>query len=102
MVRSLEVKGVGFKHRNLKNGTWSELEPLHRKKVKKDDPLEKEISKIVSKKKKKVKPGYKVKRKQEVEKLKRKARRQMIQEDIQRQKKERAKQRVMEKRGGQE
>ena len=102
MIRSLEVKGVGFKHRNLKNGTWSELEPLHRKKVKKDDPLEKEISKIVSKKKKKVKPGYKVKRKQEVEKLKRKARRQMIQEDIQRQKKERAKQRVMEKRGGQE
>ena len=35
-------------------------------------------------------------------KLKRKARRQMIQEDIQRQKKERAKQKVMEKRGGQE
>ena len=70
--------------------------------MKKDDPLEKEIAKIISKKKKKVKPGYKVKRKQEIEKLKRKARRQMIQEDIKRQKKERAKQKMIEKRGGME
>lgn len=99
MIRALEVRGIGFHHKSVKNGTWTDLEPLHKKKVKKDDPLEKEISKIVSKKKKKVKPGYKVKRKQEVEKLKRKARRQMIQEDIQRQKKERAKQKMIEKRG---
>ena len=76
------------------------LEPLHKKKVKKDDPLEKEIAKIVSKKKTKVKPGYKKKRAQEVEKLKRRARRAMIQEDIRRQKKERAKQKMIEKRNG--
>ena len=102
MIRSLEVKGIGFKHRGLKNGSWKDLDPIHKKKVKKDDPLEKEIAKIISKKKKKVKPGYKVKRKQEIEKLKRKARRQMIQEDIKRQKKERAKQKMIEKRGGME
>lgn len=71
---------------------------MHKKKVRKDDPLEKEIAKIVSRKKKKVKPGYKKKRQQEVEKLKRKAKRAMIQEDIQRQKKERAKQKMLEKR----
>ena len=99
MIRSLEIKGIGFQHRSFKNGKWIELDALHKKKVKKDDPLEKEIAKIVSKKKKQVKPGYKVKRKAEVEKLKRKARRKMIQEDIQRQKKERAKAKQIEKRG---
>ena len=46
-----------------------------------------------------VKPGYKAKRKQEVEKLKRKAKRALIQQDIQRQKKERAKAKQIEKRG---
>lgn len=99
MIRALEVKGIGFHHRSLKNGRWAELDALHKKKVRKDDPLEKEIAKVVSKKKKQVKPGYKVKRKQEVEKLKRRARREMIQKDIQRQKKERAKQKMAAKRG---
>lgn len=98
MIRQLEVKGIHFDHRNFKNGDWIELEPIHKKKVRKDDPLEKEIAKIVSKKKKTVKPGYKKKRKREVEGLKRKARRSMIQEDISRQKKERAKQKMAEKR----
>ena len=100
MIRQLEVRGIHFDHKNFKNNTWVDLEPLHKKKVKKDDPLEKEIAKIVSKKKTKVKPGYKKKRAQEVEKLKRRARRAMIQEDIRRQKKERAKQKMIEKRNG--
>lgn len=99
MIRALEVKGIGFHHRSLKNGNWTDLEPLHHKKVNRDDPLEKEISKIVSKKKNQVKPGYKVKRKQEVDKLKRKAKRQVIQDDIRRQKKERGKQKSIERRG---
>lgn len=97
MIRSLEVKGIGFHHKSYKKGIWTDLEPLHKKKVRRDDPLEKEISKIVSQKKKKIKPNYKVKRKQEVDKLKRKARRQMIHDDIQKQKKERAKQKIAEK-----
>ena len=97
-IRQLEVRGIHFDHKTIKNGQWCDLEPLHKKKVRKDDPLEKEIAKIVSRKKKKVKPGYKKKRQQEVEKLKRKAKRAMIQEDIQRQKKERAKQKMLEKR----
>lgn len=102
MIRQLEVKGIHFHHENYKNGSWVNLEPLHKKKVKKDDPLEKEIAKIVTRKKAKVKPGYKVKRKQEVEKLKRHAKRKLIQDDIQRQKKERAKEKMIEKRRGEE
>lgn len=98
MIRQLEKRGIHFEHRNVKQGNWTELEPIHKKKTKKDDPLEREISKIVAKKKKQVKPGYKVKRKQEVEKLKRKAKRATIQEDIKRQKKERAKTKQLEKR----
>ena len=97
-IRHLEVRGIHFEHRTIKNGEWVDLEALHKKKIKKDDPLEKEIAKIVNRKKKQVKPGYKKKRQAEVDKLKRKARRNMIQEDIQRQKKERAKQKMMEKR----
>lgn len=102
VIRTLEKKGIHFEHRNYKNEAWSDLSALHKKKVKKDDPLEKEISKIVHKKKAAVKPGYKVKRKQEVEKLKRKAKRTMIQDDIQRQKKERAKQKQTQKRSEEE
>ncbi len=100
-IRHLETRGIHFEHRNLKNGNWVDLEPLHKKKTKKDDPLEKEIAKIVTKKKKQVKPGYKKKRKEEVEKLKRRAKRALIQEDIKRQKKERAKQKAIEKRSEQ-
>lgn len=90
-IRTLEKRGISFKHQALRNGEFRDLEAIHKKKVRKDDPLEKEIAKIVSKKNKKVKPGYKKKQQAQVEKLKRKARRQMIQNDIQLQKKERAK-----------
>ncbi|MGL5540881.1 MAG: DEAD/DEAH box helicase [Erysipelotrichaceae bacterium] len=98
-IRQLEVKGIHFAHRTFKNETWQDLKPLHQKKTKKNDPLEKEIAKIVQRKKTVVKPGYKKKRQVEVDRLKRKAKRAMIQEDITRQKKERAKAKQIEKRG---
>lgn len=98
MIKALQVRGISFHHRQYKNGIWTDLKPKNVKKVKKDDPLEVEIGKIVNRKKVKVKPGYKAKRKAEVAKLKRKAKRNMIQEDIQRQKKERAKAKELEKR----
>lgn len=98
MIKALQKRGIGFHHRQYKNGEWMELKPKNAKKVRKEDPLEKEIGKIVNRKKKQVKPGYKAKRKAEVEKLKREAKRNMIQEDIKKQKKERAKARQLEKR----
>lgn len=97
VIRQLQVKGIGFKHKDIKNGEWRELTPVFERKRKKDDPLEKEISKMVNSKKKKVKPGYKKKRKEEVDKLKRKAKRQMIQSEIKAQAKERAKERQRKK-----
>lgn len=98
-IKALYQKGIHFEHKGIKADTWIDLAPLYQKKVKKDNPLEKEISKIVHRKKQKVKPGYKVKRKQEIEKLKRRKKREMIKEEIKQQKKERAKAKMREKRG---
>lgn len=99
VIKSLMIKGIGFKHQTIRKGTFVELPKLFAKKPKKDDPLEKEIVKIVSRKKKVVKPGYKVKRNKEIEQLKRRKKREMIKEDIAKQKKERAKAKVREERG---
>lgn len=98
MIRTLEKNGIHFEHQNIRNGEWTVLKDLHEKHVRKSDPLEQEISKIVKKKKTKVKPNYKKKQKQQIERLRRKARRQMIQEDIRRQQKERAKAKMRAKR----
>lgn len=98
-IRTLMTKGIGFLHQGVRKNEWIELPKLFAKKAKKDDPLEKEIVKIVSRKKKVVKPGYKVKRNQEIEKLKKRKKREMIKEDINKQKKERAKAKVREERG---
>lgn len=98
VIRQLENRGIAFEHQNYRNGDWVNLKALHPKIERKADPLEGEIQKIVHRKKKKVKPNYKKKQKQEVERLKRKARRAMIQEDIRRQQKERAKEKMRAKR----
>jgi ATP-dependent RNA helicase CshB len=69
--------------------------------VKQQTELEKKIQSVV-KKPRKVKPGYKKKRKWEVEKLIRKEKRAIIKADIARQKKERAKQAQRDKKGREE
>lgn len=96
-IKQLQVKGIGFLHKNLKNKIFTDLLKFGSKKPKKDDPMEKEIAKVLTKKKKVVKPGYKVKRKKEIEKIKRRKKREMIQEDIKKQKKEKAKIKQREK-----
>lgn len=95
-IKELQIKGIGFKHEDFRNGVWVELKKHGQKRVRKDDPLEKEVAKIVQRKKTKVKPGYKVKRNEEIAKLKRKARRNMIQESIKKQQKEKAKKKQKE------
>ncbi len=89
-INLLKEKGFSFKHRTCKNGQWTDLKPLGYKRVRKQDEFEKEIVKILSNKKEKVKPGYKKKKNAEVEKLKRKRKRAFIQQEIQAQKKARA------------
>lgn len=90
-IRILEKKGIVFKNMTIKNNQFVDLgERLKRtKRVKQQTELEKEVQKII-RRPKKVKPGYKKKRKREIEKLVRKQKRAIIQNDIRRQKKERA------------
>ena len=91
-VKLLEKKGITFKQMDYKQGQWVELKERERRKTRIKEPteLEKQVQKII-KKPVKVKPGYKKKRKREIETLVRKQKRAIIQKDIARQKKERAK-----------
>ncbi len=88
-VEILKKKGIEFKHMDVRNGEWRELKDLAFK-PKKVNPLEKEIRQLVHSKKKVVKPNYKKKQKEQIERLRRKKKREAIRKDIQRQKKERA------------
>ncbi len=99
IVHALEKKGIHFEMKELKGNHFVESKEREKRKsrVKHQSDLEKQISSMV-RKPKKVKPGYKKKRKQQIEKLIRKEKRAIIQANIKRQKKERAKQAQREKR----
>lgn len=99
IVHALEKKGVTFEMKELKGKEFVHSQNRERRqsRVKHQTELEKKIASVV-RKPKKVKPGYKKKRKREIEKLVRKEKRAIIQQDIKRQKKERAKQAQREKR----
>lgn len=98
-INALVKREIEFKHRSFKNGVWAELKSMHEKKTRKIDPLKQEISKQVKNKNKKVKPGYKKRQKDEIERLRRKAKREMIRTDIKRQQADRAKEKQIKKRG---
>jgi len=72
----LEKLGITFKHMEVVNGEWRELDDRNRrqKRKKKNDDLE-VMKKSVIRKPAKVKPGYKKKLKQEIEKVKKRERR---------------------------
>ncbi len=95
----LEKKGIEFKNVALKNNEFIDLgqREKRKKRIKQQTELEKKVQSII-RKPKKVKPGYKKKRKWEIDKVVRKQKRQMIQQDIRRQKKERSKEAQAEKR----
>lgn len=94
-IKSLENKGIHFEERDIRNHQLVDKKSKVMKK--KEDPIADDIARIKSKKTK-VKPIYKKKQKEEIDRLRRKKRREMIRNDIKRQQKERAKQRQMEKR----
>ena len=85
---------------SIKRRTKEQFRLYQKERHKKSNPLEQDIQKIVRKKKVKVKPNYKKKQREEIDRLKRKKKREMIQKDIQRQKKERAKAAQRQKRMG--
>ncbi|MBO6047374.1 MAG: DEAD/DEAH box helicase [Erysipelotrichaceae bacterium] len=98
MVERLEKRGIHFLMKDIKDGKLVDAGERQRRAKRQRQPseLEREVQKII-RRPTKVKPGYKKKRKREIEKLYRKQKRNIIQRDIQRQKKERAKQKQREK-----
>lgn len=99
LVHLLEKKGITFTVKNIKKDGFTDSGEREKRKsrVKHQTELEKKIQGIV-RKPTKVKPGYKKKRKWEVETLVRKEKRAMIKADIAKRKKERAKAAQREKR----
>ena len=84
--------GIEFNYRRVKDGALNEVRPFFSQE-KRDKKLDPEIVQILKRKTVKVKPGYKKKRKAEIEKLTQRKRREMIRNDIKDQKKKRAKER---------
>lgn len=95
------MKNLEFAHQEYKNGSWNELKPLVSESKKKENTeLDKTIKTIVSKSKNKpVKPGYKKKVKEEIERAKAKHRREVIKKDIKKRIKERAIERTKREKG---
>ena len=85
-IRSLQKSGIRFKHQRYHNNTWNDLKPFGSDKRKEDD-LKIEISKMMTKKNTKVKPGYKKKRERAIEELHRKKKRDFIRSKIKEEKK---------------
>ena len=90
-IATLERKGIEFKNMQIKNGVFVDMgqREKRKKRIRQQTELERQVQMII-RKPKKVKPGYKKKRKYKVEQVIRKQKRAMIREDIKRQKKERA------------
>ncbi len=99
-IRSLMRQGIHFEHRRFHNGTWNDLRPYGQRPKKKDDEMEKEIAKMMTKKNAKVKPGYKKKRKAAIEKIERRKKREFIRSKIKEEKTARYKAASRAKRNG--
>lgn len=89
-IQSLKNHGIHFEHKDVRHGQWVDLKSFDPKRPMKKDEFHDEVQKIVHKKKK-VKPNYKKKQREEIERMRRKKKREMIRQDIKRQQKERAK-----------
>lgn len=97
-IFSLKNQGMHFQFKQIRNKELVDAKSLFSQK--KDNYSEdKEIAKILYRKNTKVKPGYKKKRQQEIDKIKRKRRREMIKQNIKEQQVERGKSQQRKKRG---
>ena len=90
-IKELNKKGINFLAKEYKNGTWKEANNPTKKKEYRVDEEEKQIVKTLYRKNEKVKPNYKKKKNQQVEKIKRKKRREFIQNKIKEERVERYK-----------
>lgn len=99
-IRKLMDMGVKFNHQSVSLSGFKELRTYAYVHKAKPTELDKEISKLVLGRSKKVKPGYKKKLNTEIEILKRKRKRKMIQDSIKAQQKEKSIQKQREKKTG--
>jgi len=96
-IRLLNQKGISFAAKDFKNGQWKEANNPTKKRQVKTDLEEKQIVKTLYRKNEKVKPNYKKKKNQEVERIKRKKRREFIRAKIKEERIERYKQNARNK-----
>ncbi len=90
-VNYFKERGIVFTHKTFKNGVWSEMKDLGQKYIQKNDLSEKQLSHKLTRKKEKVKPGYKKKKAEEVKRIKQKEKRDLIRKNIKEVRKERYK-----------
>ena len=88
-IRNLENRGIKFIGKDIKNNAFKDIKTPTYKRIKKNDEVEKEIAKTLTRKNEKVKPNYKKKKKEAIEKIKRKQRREFIRNKIKEERKER-------------
>lgn len=86
-IRSLMKRGIRFEHQRCRDGQWQDLRPYGQRFQKKDDDLQKKIAQIYTKKNTKVKPGYKKKRAEQIQRVHRQKKREMIRSKIREEKK---------------
>lgn len=97
-IFTLRNRGMKFSFKQIRNNELVDAKSIFSQK--KDNYSEdKEIAKILYRKNTKVKPGYKKKRQQEINKIKNRRRREMIKQSIKEQQIERGKERQLAKKG---
>lgn len=96
-VARLMKQGINFQYKRYKDGGLEDVRPFLNLTKRRDRELDSEVAQILNRKKVKVKPGYKVARKHQIEQLMNRRRRDLIRADIREQKKARAKAKQEEK-----
>ncbi|MBR0461733.1 MAG: DEAD/DEAH box helicase [Erysipelotrichaceae bacterium] len=97
-IRTLEKQDIRFIAKDIKGGSFKDIKTPTYKRVRKNDEVEKEIARTLTRKNEKVKPNYKKKKKKAIEEIKRRQRRDFIRNKIREEKKERYKQKAKESR----
>lgn len=99
-IKTLRKEGFKFEYKDYKRGTWVDVRAFDFKPTRRNlSDEDVQIQKIAKAPVKKVKPGYKKKRQEEIDSIRRRQRRLMIKASIKQQQKERAKKAQREKKG---
>lgn len=97
IIRKLTDMGLQFNHQSVSDRGFKQLRSYSYTYHAKKTEIDKEVEALVKGRDRKVKPGYKKKLNDEIEKIKRKRKRVMIQASIKAQQKEKSKQKQREK-----